>query len=61
MAGEDRIAEFREVAEMMPDDPVDQMVEDLKARRARWGISNYAIHEPYLDPLAPVVERLAGA
>ena len=40
---------------------VDQMVEDLKARRARWGISNYAIHEPYLDALAPVVERLAGA
>ena len=40
---------------------VDQMVEDLKARRARWGIFNYAIHEPYLDALAPVVERLAGA
>lgn len=40
---------------------VDQMVEDLKARRARWGISSYAIHEPYLDALAPVVERLAGA
>ena len=39
---------------------VDQMVDDLKVRRARWGISNYAIHEPYLDALAPVVERLAG-
>lgn len=39
---------------------VDQMVDDLKARRARWGISNYAIHEPHLEALAPVVERLAG-
>ena len=39
---------------------VDQIVEDLKARRARWGVSSYAIHEPYLDALAPAVERLAG-
>ena len=35
-------------------------MEDLNARRDRWGISSYAIHEPYLDALAPVVERLAG-
>ncbi len=40
---------------------VDQMVEDLRARRARWGISHYTIHEPYLDAFAQVVERLAGA
>ena len=39
---------------------VDQIVEDLRARRVRWGVSSYAIHEPYLDALAPVVERLAG-
>lgn len=39
---------------------VDQMVEDLRARRARWGISYYVIHEPYLDAFAPVVGRLAG-
>jgi probable F420-dependent oxidoreductase len=39
---------------------VDEMVEDLQARRARWGISHYAIHEPYLDAFAPVVQRLAG-
>ena len=39
---------------------VDQMVEDLKARRQRWGISYYAIHEPYLDAFAPVAARLAG-
>jgi hypothetical protein len=35
-------------------------VEDLEARRARWGISYYTTHEPYLDALAPVVARLAG-
>jgi hypothetical protein len=39
---------------------VDQMVEDLRARRERWGISYYTTFEPYLDALAPVVNRLAG-
>lgn len=39
---------------------VDQLVEDLQARRARWGISYYVVHEPYGDVLAPVVARLAG-
>ena len=39
---------------------VDQMVEDLRARRERWGISYYTTFEPYLDALAPVVDRLAG-
>ena len=39
---------------------VDQMVEDLKLRRERWGISYYVIFEPYLDAFAPVVARLAG-
>src|SRR5438067_3973920 len=39
---------------------VEQMVEDLQARRQRWGISYYAIHEPYLDAFAPVAARLAG-
>ena len=39
---------------------VDQMVEDLEARRARWGISYYVVFEPYLDAFAPVVARLAG-
>src|SRR5882757_1948189 len=33
---------------------VEQMVEDLQARRRRWGISYYAIHEPYLDDFALV-------
>lgn len=39
---------------------VDQLVEDLRARRERWGISYYIIFEPYVDALAPVVARLAG-
>jgi probable F420-dependent oxidoreductase len=39
---------------------IDQIVEDLQARRERWGISYYVIFEPYLDVFAPVVARLAG-
>ena len=39
---------------------VDQMVEDIQARRKRWGISYYVVHEPYLEDFAPVVARLAG-
>jgi hypothetical protein len=38
---------------------VDQIVEDLCARRARWRISYYVVHEPYMDAFAPVVTRLA--
>jgi hypothetical protein len=39
---------------------VDQLVEDLQARRERWDISYYVIFEPYMDAFAPVVARLAG-
>jgi probable F420-dependent oxidoreductase len=39
---------------------VEQMIEDLQARRKRWGISYYIIFEPYLDAFAPVVAHLAG-
>jgi probable F420-dependent oxidoreductase len=39
---------------------VDQIVDDLRARRARWGISYIMTHEPFIDALAPVVARLAG-
>jgi hypothetical protein len=39
---------------------VEQMIQDLQARRERWGISYFVIHEPYLDAFAPVVARLAG-
>src|SRR5437762_7859920 len=71
---EDRHAAAAELArrwpELSPDEllqipyvlvgTVEQLVEDLQARRRRWGISYYAIHEPYLDDFAPVVARLAG-
>lgn len=40
---------------------VDQMVADLRARRQRWGISYYVIHEPYVDAFAPVVAGLVGS
>ncbi|HUF93869.1 MAG TPA: LLM class F420-dependent oxidoreductase [Candidatus Limnocylindria bacterium] len=39
---------------------VDQLVDDLQARRQRWGISSCVIFEPYMEALAPVVARLAG-
>ena len=39
---------------------VDEQIEDLHARRERWGISYYVIFEPYVDTFAPVVARLAG-
>jgi probable F420-dependent oxidoreductase len=39
---------------------VDQLVEDVQARRERWGISYYVIFEPYIDAFAAVVSRLAG-
>src|SRR5919197_810499 len=38
---------------------VDQLVEDLQARRARSGISYYVIFEPYMEAFAPIVARLA--
>src|SRR5262249_31087302 len=39
---------------------VNQLVEDLQARRERWGISSYIIFEPDIDAFAPVVACLAG-
>ncbi|MBI1848503.1 MAG: LLM class F420-dependent oxidoreductase [Candidatus Rokubacteria bacterium] len=39
---------------------VDSMVEDLQARRERWGISYVTVFEPVRDVFAPVVARLAG-
>lgn len=38
----------------------DHLVEELRRRRDRWGISYYVIFEPYMDAFAPVVARLAG-
>lgn len=39
---------------------VEQMVEDLRMRRDRWGISYILVHQADLDALAPVVARLAA-
>jgi probable F420-dependent oxidoreductase len=39
---------------------IPQMVEDLQARRARWGFSYHVVFEPYLEAFAPIVARLAG-
>ena len=39
---------------------VDQLVEDLQARRERWDMSYFTIFEPYVSAFAPVVARLAG-
>ena len=38
----------------------DQMADGLRARRERWSISYVMTHEPFMDALVPVVERLAG-
>jgi probable F420-dependent oxidoreductase len=39
---------------------VDQLAEDLEARRERWGFSYFTIFEPYVNAFAPVVAGLAG-
>jgi probable F420-dependent oxidoreductase len=39
---------------------VHQLVEDLQARRQRWGISSFVTFEPYMEALAPVIARLVG-
>ena len=71
---EDRRAAAEELAprwpQLTPDDilatpyllvgTVEEMVEDLRARRERWGISYYVLRETYLDDFAPVVAQLAG-
>ncbi len=38
----------------------EQMVDDLLARRERWGISYCVVFEPFMDAFAPVIARLAG-
>jgi probable F420-dependent oxidoreductase len=39
---------------------VDEIVAQLVARRARWGISYYVVFDSVLDAFAPIVERLTG-
>jgi probable F420-dependent oxidoreductase len=38
---------------------VDDICEQLRERRARWGLSYWVVHEAELDAFAPVVARLA--
>jgi probable F420-dependent oxidoreductase len=55
-------AEAREVLEMphFLIGTIDQMVEDLQARRERYGISYVVFPDAAAESLAPVVERLTG-
>src|SRR5688572_18440062 len=39
---------------------VDEVVDDLQARRQRWDISYYVTFEPYTEAFAPAVARLGG-
>jgi probable F420-dependent oxidoreductase len=39
---------------------LDQIVEDLEARRARWQMSYVVVPEEFVEVMAPVVARLAG-
>jgi probable F420-dependent oxidoreductase len=39
---------------------VEEIVDCLRERRARWGLSYYVVFEPALEAFAPVVARLAG-
>jgi probable F420-dependent oxidoreductase len=39
---------------------LDQIVEDLEARRERWQMSYVVVPEEFVDAMAPVVDRLAG-
>jgi len=39
---------------------VDEIVDDLLARRERWGFTYYTVFAHTMDAMAPVVERLGG-
>jgi probable F420-dependent oxidoreductase len=38
----------------------DEIADQLKRSRARWGFSYVTVHEPYMRTFAPVIERLRG-
>jgi probable F420-dependent oxidoreductase len=73
MVTDDRLgaaAQFAPTFGLEPDDAlevpnalvgtVDQMCEDVEARRERWAISYYVISEGAMAPMSPVVERMTG-
>jgi probable F420-dependent oxidoreductase len=39
---------------------VDQLCDDLIARRERWNLSYYTLSEGLMDGFAPIIERMAG-
>ena len=39
---------------------IDEIVDQLVARRRRWGISYYVVFRPAVDVFAPIVDRLTG-
>jgi hypothetical protein len=39
---------------------VDQLCDDLIARRERWNLSYYTLSEGLMDSFAPIIERMAG-
>lgn len=70
---DDREAALKQLAENTNRDPaavagsphvilgsVDEICDQLEARRERWGISYYVVPPNALENFAPVVERLAG-
>ena len=40
--------------------PVDEIVEEMRARRERYGFSYYVIFDHAIETVAPIVARLAG-
>jgi probable F420-dependent oxidoreductase len=40
---------------------MDQIVEDLHARRERWGFSSYVMFESYMDSFAPILARIVSS
>lgn len=41
--------------------PIDEIIETLRVRRERWGVSYITIFERSTDEFAPVVARLRGS
>jgi hypothetical protein len=41
-------------------EPVDRVVEEMQARRERYGFSYYVLLDHVLEKAAPIVARLAG-
>jgi probable F420-dependent oxidoreductase len=40
---------------------IEEMIDRLEQRRARWGYSYFVVQQPCIDDFAPVVDRLTGS